>query len=237
MKKFALALCAAVVLTACGGSSTNVRPTIGKNYILGVEQVTHVGQPIVRVKDFGVPPVHAFASKTAFSASVQGGGKVDYPAGTEAIVLGTADNDGDYYYMLGLDPELPGGAHLLVDLGGEYDADALSSAGTMIEPCRTPGVLCITPKSIDFVPTKVDTTTAFSGNFELIYSGASKDTINLLYREYTPDDMARTSFAQNLTYDRESPLIRFRNLQIRVIEATNENMRYIVESDGLADDE
>ena len=66
-------------------------------------------------------------------------------------------------------------------------------------------------------------------NFELIYSGfSSNDTINLLYREFSPQDMARQAFFQNLTYPLNSKLIRFKNLRIQLISINNESIEYIV---------
>jgi hypothetical protein len=68
-------------------------------------------------------------------------------------------------------------------------------------------------------------------NYDIIYTGRSGGVINLVYREYTPDDLAKPAFYQNLTYDVASPLIRFRNLQIRVSDATNQEISYTVLSD------
>lgn len=235
MRTFSLVVVIVSSLVAC--SESNIRPTISKNYTLGKEQIAYVGQAIVRVKhyDIGGPPVQTFASKIAFSGSMPDGTKVDYAAGTQADVAAMMDYDGDHFYILKLSPELPGNARLLVNLDGDYDAMAITEAGVMTEPCYTPGTACVEPKAMKFTPTKIDTTASASGNFEIVYSGATKDTVTLLYREYTPDDLARTAFSQNLTYDRASPTIRFRSLVIRVIEAGNESLRYVVEADGSAE--
>ncbi|MDN5923695.1 MAG: hypothetical protein L0H70_01700 [Xanthomonadales bacterium] len=234
MKIFALAILIAFCLSACG-NDINLRPTIVKSYSLGVEKVAHVGEPIISVKGlqgFGGRLIKAFTSETGFTVSAVDGRKIDYPVGTPADVVAMAMYDGDSYYVIELAPALPGSMRLLINPDGEYNSTALSSDGAMVEPCDNQGAACITPETVEFKATTFDTTTAASGNFEIIYSGATKDIINLLYREYTPDNMARTAFAQNLTYDRSSPFIQFRNLQIKVLDANNESIRYVVVADG-----
>lgn len=63
---------------------------------------------------------------------------------------------------------------------------------------------------------------------EFIYSGVSKGTIKLSYREFI-DDLARPSFTQELTYDlAEGDEIGFRGARFRVLKATNTSIRYIV---------
>lgn len=52
-------------------------------------------------------------------------------------------------------------------------------------------------------------------------------------REYTPDDLARAAFPQNLVYAKDTTTIRFKEIVIHVLEASNERMRYVVGSDGL----
>jgi hypothetical protein len=68
-------------------------------------------------------------------------------------------------------------------------------------------------------------------NFELIYNGTANQAINLTYREYTPDDVARTAFYQNLTYDSKVESIRFRKLRIQIHSATNEEIDLTVLED------
>ncbi|MFK7976401.1 MAG: hypothetical protein AB8C02_09715 [Halioglobus sp.] len=68
--------------------------------------------------------------------------------------------------------------------------------------------------------------------FELLYTGRSKDSISILYREYI-GDLSRSSFYQELTYDlAESNVIQFRSIRIEVAEATNSEIRYKVLEDG-----
>jgi hypothetical protein len=71
-------------------------------------------------------------------------------------------------------------------------------------------------------------------NYEIIYSGINDKTINLLYREYDKKDLARTAFYQNLSYtikDNEPSLIRFKDLEIKVLKAGNEGIEFTVLKD------
>jgi len=63
---------------------------------------------------------------------------------------------------------------------------------------------------------------------ELIYNGKSKDNIKILYREFS-GNLARPAFSQELMYDlSESRVIGFKDIRIRIIEATNTNIKFEV---------
>ena len=66
---------------------------------------------------------------------------------------------------------------------------------------------------------------------DLIYTGRSANTIHVSYREYRKE-LARPAFFQELRYDLDkSDTIVFRNYRIKVIEATNEIIKYKVLTD------
>lgn len=63
---------------------------------------------------------------------------------------------------------------------------------------------------------------------ELVYSGVSKGTITLLYREFL-NDMARPAFSQELKYDLgEGNVIGFKGARFQVVKATNLGIMYKV---------
>ena len=67
-----------------------------------------------------------------------------------------------------------------------------------------------------------------SGGFrrELIYSGISKGTVSIEYREFM-NDMARPAFSQELHYDlSDGNEIGFRGARFQVIKATNVGIRF-----------
>jgi hypothetical protein len=65
-------------------------------------------------------------------------------------------------------------------------------------------------------------------NFDLTYSGQDGTSIRFQYREYTADNLARDAFSQDLTYPRDSEVIRFRDYEMRVVELTPDSITVIV---------
>ena len=66
---------------------------------------------------------------------------------------------------------------------------------------------------------------------ELIYTGRSGTTVHISYREYKKD-FARPAFFQELRYDiAQSNIIVFKQYKIKIIEATNEYIKFIVLTD------
>jgi hypothetical protein len=81
---------------------------------------------------------------------------------------------------------------------------------------------------VDF--TKVNCFRNAQGAFrrELLYSGISKGTISLQYREFS-DDMARPAFSQDLHYDlADGDEIGFKGARIQIIKATNVSVKFKV---------
>lgn len=68
------------------------------------------------------------------------------------------------------------------------------------------------------------------GTFEqtLTYSGKQGMIIKIFYREAS-NGYSRPSFTQELTYDiTTDPIVTFRNTKIRVVEATNSLIKFVV---------
>ena len=66
---------------------------------------------------------------------------------------------------------------------------------------------------------------------ELIYTGRAGNTAHESYREYRKE-FARPAFYQELRYDLEkSDIIVFRNYKIKVLDANNEYIKFIVLTD------
>jgi hypothetical protein len=63
---------------------------------------------------------------------------------------------------------------------------------------------------------------------ELIYTGRSSNTIHISYREYKKD-FARPAFFQEIRYDIGlSRTVVFKQYKLKIIEATNEYIKFIV---------
>lgn len=67
---------------------------------------------------------------------------------------------------------------------------------------------------------------------QLIYSGLDSETLRATYREFA-GDFIRPASSQELQYDiSEDSTIAYKTIRIRVLEATNSQVRYVVVDDG-----
>jgi hypothetical protein len=220
------------------GTSASTHQVIEKNYVIGSEQSAFVGQPVVRVKNYAVSRTSSsayFKSPVAISATWILGPPAEFPIDTQLRIRGTVEHEGQTYYLASLPHPTYESIPLLVSLDGVFGNLALARNGLIFETGGAGGV-DYRPRSIHFMRDTSEKVVASAGftNFEIIYSGATKDSINLMYREYTPEDMARPAFTQNLTYDRANQTLRFRDIQMRVTSVDNEKIVYIVQEDGLS---
>jgi len=228
----ALTSCASVQPVAQQPATSASQHHFEKNYVIGDEKTAYVGQPLVRVKDYWELTSSAGALVADRSATLRLPPfvSVDIPKDSFASVVGTTVSGGTTYRVVILPAPAAAALRFLLNDDGTLQGSAINFAGQKMGFGYTPN-----PPDLHFLAKTVvqrDTTKGWT-NFELIYSGASKDAINLLYREYTPDDMVRPAFTQSLTYDRASTALRFRDLQIQVAGADNQSIRYIVQGDGM----
>lgn len=235
--RLAFVMLMAALLSSCAtvqpvssdlGSSTEHK--IDRNYTLGKEASAFVGQPIVRVKDYWVrtDARAALQPDQAFSVFLPlFGPNIAIGAAEPLPMVGTQVRDGITYRLVQLQG-LP--LSFLVKPDGTFDGRAVNMYGAKMG--YTYDFKPATVKLSPVVAEQVSTDRGYL-NFELVYSGANKDEISLLYREYTPQDLARPAFTQNLTYERGTSTIRFRDIKITVLGADNERIRYVVDEDGL----
>lgn len=224
--------CASVQPVAPQQVRVDSRHVFEKNYSLGVEGSAFVGEPIVRVKDYYVVVREAEALQASESFTLNSGMlHASVPSGTIGVLRGTTVKSGKTYRVVEIQaPKLIGEGFLLND-----DGSLQGSGIALVSHFADPASYRPEPATVRFVGTtvtKVDTSKGWK-NFELVYSGVTKDSITVLYREYTPEDMARAAYSQNLVYPKESTTIRYRDIAIAVIEASNERLRYVVKADGL----
>ena len=229
----ALAGCASVQPTTTGPAvQSESKHRFEKNYVIGEEKGAFVGEPIVKVKDYweSTSSANALAADRAATIPLPPFSSIPVPQGSAAIVVGSTQKKGKTYRVIKVDNASASALQFLLNDDGTLEGSAINFMGSKMGWGYTP-----TPPDLRYLPKTLMATDTKKGwrNFEIIYSGATKDSLNLLYREYTPDDMARPSFTQNLTYDRSSMSIRFRDIAIRVISADNQGLRYTVEQDGM----
>lgn len=206
---------------------------VERSYRLGVEQAVPVGGTIARVKDYRVErtqrqgAIHASEDFSLFYPIL--GPTVRITTAEPIRVVGTTVREGVTYRLVNL-PRSPSGVKLLLKDDGQLEGSGLGLGDARMGYNYTPN-----PSSVRLKPdssASANVTPVGGINFELIYSGATRDSIRLHYREYTYNDLARPAFSQDLTYERDSPTIRFRNMVIKVVSTTGGELRYVVVEDG-----
>ena len=230
-----------LILTGCASVSPTTSPLmptivsseqiVERSYTLGKEQIAYVGGALARVRDYRVDRtirqglLHAEHDFSLFYPFL--GPTVQVSASDEIPVVGKTKRDGQTYRLITL-PHVPTVKLLITDEG------RLEGSGLGLGNARMGYSYETKPTGVTFRPSTSTSTVSSAGyiNFELVYSGVTKDSIRLHYREYTQNDLARPAFSQDVVYDRDSSTIRFRNVLIRVREATGEQISYVVLEDG-----
>ena len=82
------------------------------------------------------------------------------------------------------------------------------------------------PPGATFRPDTATSTVSSAGklNFDLVYSGVTTVSVRRHYREYTQLDLVRRGFSRDVGYARDASAIRFRNVLIRRLPATREQI-------------
>jgi len=225
---------AIISLTACA-TVRPMKPTVDspvqlieKNYKIGEKQDVYVGDELLKVKDYWAKKITLSKMEAQNNFEITTGLLTSKGSkGDRFLIYGITQNNGEDVYLL----EIPG---LYFNVGvtknGRW-ADYLVSSEGQIGICYRK----IVPEDTRFEFMKdiqIDTTHGFT-NFEILFNGVTKDSISLLYREYTSENMARPAFYQNLTYPIDTEVIRFKNIKIKVNEISNERITYTVLEDSL----
>lgn len=234
-------------------SETTAKPEdyyVLKNYMPGVERSVYIGQSMLRVSDYKATTELLTEKSIRFKPSRDHILSIKYmnKFNTEAIISVTMRNNeypidfstninGRKYYIVSVVDSNNEKWGLLVndkyELDNKYIADEdwdhyyrVISMTTSVDNI----------KYIDVIDNKTTDLTKIVPadlNYELIYSGLNKIAINIAYREFTRDNVARAAFYQNISYEPGSKQIRFRDTVIAINEITNEQIKFTVISDGL----
>jgi hypothetical protein len=238
----------------CGGCFTaGIRPISptsqssvisDRNYEIGELKSVFVGDALVQVKGYTETTygISVLAANEAMTLTFTGDrayvGTVT--KGQELLVKAERFIDGRRYYIA-VSPTLGGdnGFHLQVDEGGHLYPRILDGDGpeyTELGPSiyGTGGTIEVSPPSATFTPVARTIATLGPGdeNYDIVFNGIDGQSMRFLYREYTPGDLARPSFFQELTYPLSSKSIRFKQLSIAVQDVNAESISYAVMSDG-----
>lgn len=220
-----------------------IRHSYQKNYTLGEIKTAHIGETIAKVKDY-------YVNKTSETTYLTPSEDFILTANVPTIfsvyklnITGQKNKKYEAYYKIEDDG-------ISYDLMYFPDSNGRYSYGVLIDnegKIKNNAVYGYKPTDFKLQPANVKfnkvTDIATQNidnfgdvNFELIYSGINNISMNIIYREYTRADYARPSFYQNLTYEPNARQIRFKDLVIDVMKATNDKIVYKIISDGLKDD-
>jgi len=128
---------------------------------------------------------------------------------------------------------IPGTRFMMgVGAGATWD-QTVASPNAMRSPIGSGGQYALSPKD-----TRFEKSTHFRWrkgtpyiNHELVFTGFSSSDINVLYREYTPDDLIKASFTQAAVYPINARFIDFKDYRIEVLERDGNSIKYRVVKD------
>ncbi|MEN6489540.1 MAG: hypothetical protein ABFD66_11805 [Smithella sp.] len=245
-------LCTLLMMIGCGGKWLSMRhesiaPSPAdsnyfneKNYNRGVEKTAYVGQEIIRVKGYK-------QKRSKF---------IDQATSQENIVIYArykfnnyqikieknkiyAVNDSIFLfnekpnYLIKLTDNNGGHWGLVIDGNGDIYKKGIYSYDNLL--MYFPDTMNINPENVKFSVHVIAKDAGIDPlmSYEIIYSGRNDVSLNATYKEFTPNDIARPAFFQNLTYKADAKQIRFKDFLIQIHEATNEKIVYTVLKDGL----
>jgi hypothetical protein len=233
----------------CGACQVPVKPVnasfasdrvFQKNYALGVQQAVYVGQPVVRFKDYLVKVrhgAHMRATKT-FKVKQAMSGWTEVSANADLLIVASLEKDGVTYNLARLTDHNDGSyTAVLVGPDGVPYRKLAGKVPPMENPVLMAGTVVFDPADVRFLQgpdeSVIDENAGFT-NYELIYGGTDGRAFTLTYREYSPQDLIRPAFTQQLSYENGSSAIRFRETKIQVHSVTSEQLSYTVLSDETA---
>ncbi len=196
---------------------------------------------MIRVKDYYLSK---YSAKTmspnvdlTFARSTLLGGPDNHTfyAYEQYEIVGETVKDGRNFSLTRIIPDKPNSFLLLISQNGEVDGSSLRRDPDLGIYQPNMFKYKIDPPDAKFIMNdiaKTDTTQGYE-NYELIYTGKDKEALHITYREYSPENLARTAFFQDLTYPSDAKVIRFKGYKILVDDATSESITFTVVEDFL----
>jgi len=250
-----LILLVAIIGVTAGCTSYPMTHSYVKDYRIGQTKSAYIGQNMVSVKDIYYPSYYATKTITLpYDFTVSGTGpafldkynwEVKATKGQVFETNGKAIVDGTPYDILYL-PDTNGhfAYGLLVDAGGTMLKDTIyyRKAIKLQDMRVVPEDIKLQVSQSDMAGVACDRVNRYwmtcgTVNYELLYGGINNVGLNIMYREYTRDDLAKPSFYQNLVYETNASEIRFKDSKISIIKADNEKIIFNVVSDDLHEGE
>lgn len=228
-------LCLLLLLGGCATvEPVDTRPAITqevneRNYEIGRPQTAVVGDTLIRVRRYFVQKREVSAVEANTDFAVFGGGyDIHFVKDQTVPIRGTTLVDGVRYYVLPVETTqlgLPAVLELLIAEDGHIHSKALNG-GVIYSYRAEPSDGRLLPvQRVDVVKTQPFV------NYEIVFNGSDGQAMRFTYREYSPDDLARTAFFQDLSYPINAKVIRFRNLSLDVLNLDEQAITFVVRSD------
>lgn len=201
-----------------------------KNYHIGTEKTAYVGEEIVKIKDYYITTqnLSKLRADSDFTLEVFGQNTYRGNKNEQFTILGQSDDELSNYLISV--PTMPM-IRFCIDKYGAMTDRLIGNMNQVL--AISPNLQPVDTRFRQVIVQAVDQNAGYV-NFEIVFTGISDKSMNLLYREYTKDNMAREAFYQNLTYPLTTKTIRFKAIQIAVAEVTDDHIRYSVTTDGLS---
>ena len=234
-------VCAAIIsLDGCsmtmrpeGPRSAGAERQYTKNYTIGEKKTVNVGDAMIKFQDYWVERIESPVVSPERTVNLEGGlVDITFNAGQKYAVVGRIAFDGVEYSVVPVknSPDVP--AALIKQDGTLLNRVArIMPNGEVVVVVYSMTVSDPTVRMVRDSEQHIATTKGYQ-NFELIYTGTTATSLNITYREFSPEGLARTAFYQNLTYEAGSKLITFKNFRVAVESASSESITFTVVSDG-----
>jgi hypothetical protein len=213
--------------------SSNVSHIFDKNYDIDEKKTIYIGESIIKTRDYYTrKKYHAqlTASKDfTFDAVLA----VHFNKGDKFNSAGNITQNGNEYTVMPINKTFLGSKlAILVKEDGTISTSAAIIRDGEVSVNDTANAT-ISPSDAKMTRDYDEIVDSRKGyiNHELIFNGVDKNTLTVTYREYTPEDIARSSFFQTLTYRDDSEVIRYKKYKILVHHVDSESMTYSVLED------
>jgi len=206
--------------------SKNVK---NKNYLIGNSISVTVGDPMIKFQDFWNTTSEKSIATFSNTITLKGGPlEVTALIGKQYPIVGSITQEGITYTLVNV-----GAAFIMVKPDGTIrDRVAVSqNLKDLIMVVWTMSISDPTVLASKETIMKIDSRKGYE-NFELLYTGLSSGSINITYREFSPDGLARVAFFQNLTYPVASKTISFKKFKIEIESVSSDNIMFKVLEDG-----
>jgi len=233
---YALIIIGALTLTGCAApinragerfiGTENVKL---KNYEIGRSKSVNVGDSMVKFQDYWTTKTEKAVATIDRAITIKGG-PIDASMipGKKYPVVGSTVRDDVQYTLVALET---GHMAMVKPDGTLRDRVGGNSQGGVLDVIFTMAISDPSAKLTKELDVQVDAKKGYE-NYELLYTGITSSGINITYREFSAEGMARVAFFQNLSYPSNARLITFKKYRISIDQASAENIKFTVMDDG-----